>query len=253
MIKKDLLLFSAIIILLLLLIVFTNSGSTVKHDSVSTHQINNISQPVENNISLPVENNYYKLDSSGVDTIIDAGEYKSYFDVERKQPIFVSYILYKGGGDCNRSNFRFKNDTEIKMATTKDYSGTGFDMGHLANAEDFANDCIAGEKTFRFYNCLPQYPNLNRGVWKRWENRARELSQKDSILIICGGKFGEKTIGEKVYVPEYCWKVIYSMKSGRVWKVLWFRNISKDSDKYFEEITLEKLEERLKYKLKMTY
>ena len=248
MIKKDLILFSTIIILILLLMFFTNSGtkeSSKKPDS--QNKIFSDTEIIAKNI------NFFVKDSSGVDTIIDAGEYKSYFDVERKQPIFVSYILYKGGGDCNRSGFRFKNDTDIKMATTKDYSGTGFDMGHLANAEDFANDCIAGEKTFRFYNCLPQYPNLNRGVWKRWENRARELSQKDSILIICGGKFGEKTIGEKVYVPEYCWKVIYSMKFGRVWKVLWFKNAPKDSDKYFEEITLGKLEERLNYKLKMTY
>jgi len=245
MIKKDLMMFSIIIILLLLLIVFTNSGTTTKYNIQSGSP--------KNDISLPVENITYKFDSSGVDTIIDAGRYKSYFDIQRKQPIFVSYILYRGGGDCDRSNFKFKNDTKIKMATTKDYSGSGFDMGHLANAEDFANDCVAGEKTFRFYNCLPQYPNLNRGVWKRWENRAREMSQKDSILIICGGKFGEKTIGGNVFVPEFCWKVIYSIKSSKVWKVLWFKNVSRDSDKYFEEITLEKLEERLNYKLKMTY
>ena len=228
-----------------MLIIFTNSGTT--------NQFKIEGETPKPETLLPIGNISYKNDSSGIDTIIDAEFYKSYFDVERKQPIFVSYILYKGGGDCNRSSFRFKNDTDIKMATTKDYSGTGFDMGHLANAEDFANDCVAGEKTFRFYNCLPQYPNLNRGVWKRWENKAREISQKDSVLIICGGKFSEKTIGNNVYVPEYCWKVIYLIKSSKVWKVLWFKNVSRDSDKYFEEITLEKLEERLKYKLKMTY
>ena len=92
-----------------------------------------------------------------------------------------------GGGDCDRSRFRFKNDTDIEMAEQEDYSKSDFDMGHLANAEDFAFDCKKDEMTFRFYNCLPQYPNLNRGAWKRWENTIRKDSRLDSLRIICGG------------------------------------------------------------------
>ncbi len=245
--NRDLLIFIIAISVMILVIMFTDPGVKIVETN-NTHTSQGSVTNFSDTISID-----QKKDSSGVDTIINAGNYKSHFDIDRKQPIFVSYILYKGGGGCNRSSFRFKNDTDIKMATTKDYSGTGFDMGHLANAEDFANDCVAGEKTFRFYNCLPQYPNLNRGVWKRWETRARDLSQRDSLLIICGGTFGNKTIGESVYVPEYCWKVIYSLKNKKIWKVLWFKNVSKESDKYFEEITLEKLEERVKYKLKMTF
>jgi endonuclease G len=253
MIKKEVVLFSLIIFLIILLMIF-NHVKTPKSIQIGAFQNSNSSgSKLSQTIDTIEENRSDLSKETGIDTIINAGNYKSYFDIDKKQPIFVSYILYKGGGDCNRNSFRFKNDTDIKMATTKDYSGTGFDMGHLANAEDFANDCVAGEKTFRFYNCLPQYPNLNRGVWKRWENRARELSQKDSLLIICGGQFSEKTIGEKVYVPDYCWKVIYSLKSNKVWKVLWFKNVPRDSDKYSEEITLQKLEEKLNYKLKMTY
>ena len=91
-----------------------------------------------------------------VDTIIDCGFYKSYFDYESMQPLYVSYKLYKGGGKCPRDKFRFKNDTKIKMATTDDYDKSGYDMGHLANAADFAFDCEKDEKTFRLYNCLPQ-------------------------------------------------------------------------------------------------
>jgi endonuclease G len=193
------------------------------------------------------------IDSSGVDTIIDAHNYKSYYDWDIKQPIYVKYILYKGGGECDRSNFRFKNDTKIKMATTKDYAGSGFDMGHLANAEDFAYDCFSGERTFRFYNCLPQYPNLNRGVWKRWENKVREWSQTDSLLVVCGGKFSDKKIGNGVYVPEYCWKVVYSIRSNHILKVLWFKNVEKDAEKNFEEISIYKLRENLGYNIILSY
>lgn len=245
--KRDLLIFILAISVVILFVMFSNPNVKFVGENKAQSSQSKIPDIIE------IKDPDPKPNLSGVDTVIDAGNYKSHFDIDRKQPVFVSYVLYKGGGDCNRSGFRFKNDTNIKMATSKDYSGTGFDMGHLANAEDFAGNCIAGEKTFRFYNCLPQYPNLNRGVWKRWETKARDLSQRDSLLIICGGTFSNEVIGENVYVPDYCWKVIYSLKTKKVWKVLWFKNVSRDSDKYFEELTLEKLEERLKYKLKMIF
>lgn len=42
----------------------------------------------------------------------------------------------------------------MKCATDKDYLNSGYDAGHLANAEDFAFDRYKEEKTFRYYNCL---------------------------------------------------------------------------------------------------
>ena len=130
--------------------------------------------------------------SQGIDTVINTGFYKSYFDIDIKEPVYLAYKVYKGGGNCSRAGFKFKNDTKIPMATDKDYAGSGFDMGHLANAADFAFDCVKDEKTFRFYNCLPQYPNLNRGIWKKWETQIRQESQTDSLLVICGGVFSNK-------------------------------------------------------------
>lgn len=181
-----------------------------------------------------------------VDTVIDCGFYKSFFDYETSQPLYVSYKLYKGGGKCPRDKFRFKNDTKIKMATSDDYDKSGYDMGHLANAADFAFDCEKDEKTFRFYNCLPQHPNLNRGVWKKWETKIREESQIDSLLIICGGLFTDKKIKStsSVYVPDYCWKVVYSLSTCQYVRILWFTNSSKAN---YEEISYELLKKRLSY------
>ena len=187
-----------------------------------------------------------------VDTIIDCGFYKSYFDYESMQPLYVSYKLYKGGGKCPRDKFRFKNDTKIKMATTDDYDKSGYDMGHLANAADFAFDCEKDEKTFRLYNCLPQFPNLNRGVWKKWETKIREESQKDSLLIICGGVFTDKKIKptSSVLVPDYCWKIVYSLSKTKVLWVMWFTNTPKAT---FEEINQDILNKKIPYKIPTTY
>jgi len=193
------------------------------------------------------------LFSQGVDTIINTGFYKSYFSNHYKEPLYVSTIIYKAGGTCDRSKFYFKNDViGIKSPTLKDYAGSGYDQGHLANAADWAFDCGKDEKTFRFYNALPQTPNLNRGVWKRWETELRKKSQTDSLLVICGGVFTEndKKIGDGVFVPSTCWKIVIQLKTNKILHVLLFEN---DSDAKVEEITLEKLEAILKWKPKLTY
>lgn len=146
--------------------------------------------------------------------IIKKENYTSYFDTVLKQPLVVTYYLFLGGGPCSRSGFNFKNDLpNIKTATTSDYAKSGYDRGHLANAEDFAYDCKLDELTFRYYNCLPQSKVLNRGLWKQKEEEVRQLSQRDSVLIICFGRdfFKDKNLN----VPKYCGKIVKE-KNGKI-------------------------------------
>jgi endonuclease G len=161
-----------------------------------------------------------------VDTIINTGIYKSYFCYKYKEPLYVTYNMYKGGGDCSREGFNFINDTKVKTATANDYKANGYDKGHLASSEDFASNCKHDEMTFRFYNCLPQTPNLNRGTWKHWETEIRKISQTDSVHVICGGIFTKtsKVIGNGVYVPDYCWKIVISLKKNKILYIMLFTN-----------------------------
>jgi len=184
------------------------------------------------------------------DTLINNGFYKSYFSYKFKEPLYVSYILYKGGGDCSRDGFYFKNDTKIVfMARDNDYEKSGYDRGHLVNSEDYAYDCKKDEATFRYYNCLPQTPNLNRGVWKKWEFGIRVESQTDSLFIVCGGIFlSGKVIGDKVAVPDYCFKIVQSLRTKKILWVLLFTNKEKDSGMEFK--TIEELEKFSQYQLK---
>jgi endonuclease G len=178
--------------------------------------------------------------------IIDKGIYKVNFSNIYHEPNYVSYYLYHGGGDCDRKGLEFYNDdTTLYCATALDYKGSHFDKGHLANAEDFAFDCEKDEKTFRYYNCLPQTPNLNRGIWKKIETLVRKWSQKDSLFVICGGVFGDKKIG-KITVPTYCWKVVQAVKSKAIKFCGWFTN---ESHATMEEISISELEKRINNKI----
>lgn len=146
--------------------------------------------------------------------IIKKENYTSYFDTVLRQPVLVVYDLFVGGGPCSRAGFNFKNDMpNIKTATNSDYAKSGYDRGHLANAEDFAYDCKLDELTFRYYNCLPQSKILNRGLWKQKEEEAREMSRKDSIKVVCFGR--EFFLDKKLNVPKYCGKIVKE-KNGKI-------------------------------------
>ena len=165
--------------------------------------------------------------------------------MKSRLPLFVKYALFKGGGECKRGSLDFKNDQAgIVTATSQDYAASGYDKGHLANAEDFANDCAKQKLTFVFYNALPQTPNLNRGVWKSNETTVRKWSQTDHLVIICGGyKFRKKG---RLYVPTNCFKVVQSEATGKVLFCGTFTNTSKATEK---DITEPILEKTLGYKL----
>ena len=175
--------------------------------------------------------------------LVDKGIYKANFSNAFHESNYVSYFLYKGGGQCSRAGLHFTNDDpRLQCATEEDYKGSHYDKGHLANAEDFAFDCEKDELTFRYYNCLPQTPNLNRGIWKKEETLIRKWSQSEKLYIICGGLFGNKKIG-KIAVPSYCWKVVQSVATGKVLFCGWFSNTVKAT---LEEISPAELEMRLK-------
>jgi DNA/RNA endonuclease G (NUC1) len=150
------------------------------------------------------------------DTTIITEAYTSYVNKELCQPLYVKYKLYKGGGDCKRSN-NWTNDTKLKLVDENQYKGTSYDRGHLANAEDFAYNCHLDSLTFRDYNRIPQTRKLNRGIWKVSEEEVRKLSQTDSLIIYCGGSWdlsSKEVNGMKI--PSKCWKAVYSLSQQKV-------------------------------------
>jgi endonuclease G, mitochondrial len=171
----------------------------------------------------------------------------SRFSQKLKEPLYVTYTLYKGGGDCSRSGMSFKNNVaRIQTATATDYAHSGYDIGHLANAEDFASNCAKERMTFVFYNALPQTPNLNRGVWKSFETAIRKRSQKDRLFIVCGGySFQKKGL---LWVPSRCFKLVQRVSDGRILFCGIFTNGANATKK---DVTKPQLEKMLGYRLPM--
>lgn len=134
---------------------------------------------------------------------------------------WASWILNKSWmGDAKRQN-DFRPDPDLPKGwykvTTKDYTGSGFDRGHLVNSEDRGRSVEDNSATFLMVNILPQAPDNNQGVWVQLEEFSRDLAREGKELYIVAGGHGtggEGKNGEasqlkgKIAVPSTMWKVV---------------------------------------------
>lgn len=155
---------------------------------------------------------------------VNTKAYTLQYDTIRHVPLLVTWKIYNGAGECSRLQFAFKS--QPGSATNKDYLHKGFDKGHMADAEDFAYSCDRMRETFSYYNCAPQTPELNRGVWKAWEGRTRSYSKTDSVSISCGPIY-EGTEFQHVgvmIIPTGYWKVVQGLSTGNIFLCARFEN-----------------------------
>ncbi len=128
---------------------------------------------------------------------------------------WVSWQLNKSWiGTADRQD-SFRPDDALPASWYKvrpnDYTGSGYDRGHIAPSADRTRNEADNSSTFLMTNMMPQVPELNRGVWGDLEDYCRELVQQGKELYIVAGPVGRKgSIGrkEKIAVPAKNWKVI---------------------------------------------
>ncbi|MBL7983181.1 MAG: DNA/RNA non-specific endonuclease [Flavobacteriales bacterium] len=107
-------------------------------------------------------------------------------------------------------------------AYTWDYSGTGFDRGHLCPSADRDLNDADNAATFLLTNIMPQAPQLNQGIWAELEDYARALVLQGNELYIVAGGYGSGGTGSQggttttlangaITVPARYWKVLLIM------------------------------------------
>jgi hypothetical protein len=77
--------------------------------------------------------------------------------------------------------------TEGAQATTDDYTGTGYDRGHLAQREAFKGNADAERAVDHMTNVVPMHPNLNRGEgspWRAAEAETIRLADKYGSVMV---------------------------------------------------------------------
>lgn len=89
-----------------------------------------------------------------------------------------------------------------------DYSGSGYDRGHLVpSADRFASPQL-NEETFMMSNIVPQAAGLNQYPWNQFEKYVRSQLRRHMDAYQIAGCYGDAgRLKSKITVPTNCWKI----------------------------------------------
>lgn len=169
----------------------------------------------------------YPLRLPSSEVIIERIPYVMAYDGRNKQARWVYEVLTAESvqGNADRHKFIFEEDPLIPSlirSTKEDYTGSGFDRGHLCPAADARLNDAQMKETFYFSNVSPQCPQFNRGYWLKLERHVRDLAKRHGVIhVFTGGLYlpyqdsdGKRyvkyqVIGQNdVAVPTHYFKVI---------------------------------------------
>ena len=143
-------------------------------------------------------------------------------------PNWVSWHLSTAWlGNTPRCNC-FKQDRTLPSnffrATTSDYTGSGFDRGHICPSADRNRNADSNENTYFMTNIAPQAPDNNRRAWVNFENYLRSLVNAGNEIHIVSGVIGSGGTGSNgfattidngnITVPDSFWKVALVLPNG---------------------------------------
>lgn len=145
-------------------------------------------------------------------------QYALSYNNDREIPNWTSWHLDSTWrGSAPRVDL-FRNDDTLPAGFHQvggdDYSGSGFDRGHMCPSADRTSTPTDNAATFFMTNMVPQGPGNNQGPWANLENALRTFLPGNELYILSGGQ-GVGGIGSNgplsvlasgVTVPAETWK-----------------------------------------------
>jgi endonuclease G len=151
--------------------------------------------------------------------LIDRAQNAMAYQRDAGIPAWVSWHLEAADiGGVGRGNFAA--DTSLPAGwyqiLPSDYTGSGYDRGHMTPSGDRTSSRAANDETFLMTNIIPQAPDNNQGPWANLENDSRAmLGAGNELYIISGGSGSLGTLaGGKLQIPAVTWKVIVVLPVG---------------------------------------
>ena len=147
--------------------------------------------------------------------LIARDQYALSYHRDQGIPNWVSWHLEAADlGATPRYSGPFFTDTTLPdgwpRITHADYTGAGYDRGHMTPSADRTASVAANEATFILTNIIPQAPANNQGLWAQLEDHARDLvAQGNEVYVISGGSGSLGTLaGGKLTIPAAVWKAM---------------------------------------------
>ncbi|MGI8641960.1 MAG: DNA/RNA non-specific endonuclease [Pyrinomonadaceae bacterium] len=147
-------------------------------------------------------------------------QYSLSYNRSKGEPNWVAWRLDSSWlGSAPRQD-DFRPDPQLPAdwyhVTSEDYSGSGYDRGHMTPSGDRTRSVPDNSATFLMTNIVPQLAANNQGPWEDFESYCRTLAnQGNEIYIVSGGAGVAGTIAAgKVVVPKVTWKVALVLPNG---------------------------------------
>ena len=134
----------------------------------------------------------------------------------------VNWVIWKTTpADLGESIARpdFRPDPRLPAALRRinfgDYSGSGYDRGHMVPAADRFGSPATFNETFLMTNIVPQTPSLNQYPWQQLESYVRSQVRRGWDAYQIAGAYGElQVIKKRLTVPTNCWKIVVLVRTG---------------------------------------
>lgn len=147
--------------------------------------------------------------------VVNHSYYSLSYSEPNEQAEWVYYRLSEDllSGNVSRTdNFKADRFITTLSAGPKDYSGSGYDRGHLCPAGDMTFNTVAMNESFYMSNMSPQSPSFNRGIWQTLEGTVRHWATVEKELHVVTGPIFKDNLGvlaAGITIPGYFYKVIY--------------------------------------------
>jgi DNA/RNA endonuclease G (NUC1) len=148
-------------------------------------------------------------------------QYSLSYNRDKGEPNWVAWRLDSTWVGTAPRQDDYRGDIDLPagwyQVQTTDYTGGGYDRGHMCPSGDRTRSIPDNSSTFLMTNFLPQLAANNQGPWEDFETYCRTLaSGGNEIYIVSGGIGNMGTINNagKVVIPQYTWKVAVVLPNG---------------------------------------
>lgn len=147
--------------------------------------------------------------------MIERDQYVLAYSQRYGRLLWASWVIDRAWmGSAERQN-DFRPDGALPknsyQVTPRDYTGSGYDRGHMVPSADRTATADDNSATFLMSNIFAQTPENNRGPWRELEEYARDLVyQQGKTVYVIGGVYGVRRPLEdnRVTPPSRVWKVM---------------------------------------------
>ncbi|MCX2738337.1 DNA/RNA non-specific endonuclease [Pontibacter anaerobius] len=160
--------------------------------------------------------------------LLEKEEYVMSYSRDRGSANWVSWHLDEAWLGSTPRQDDFRADITLPagwyQVGSTDYTGSGFDRGHMCPSADRTLSVDDNSNTFLMTNMIPQAPNNNRLGWASLESYCRSMLTGGYEIYIISGVYGVGGTGSNGYattiaggmvtVPSNTWKVILIIPDG---------------------------------------